>query len=81
MLTAITRKVSPSLAACELEFLAREPIDLAKAIAQHEGYECFGQTHTLPKRSVDTFHTAFILRKRGLSGASRSWPSARFCCR
>ena len=39
MLTAITRAPSPSLADCELSFLAREPIDLPKARAQHEAYE------------------------------------------
>lgn len=39
MLTAITRAPSPSLADCELSFLAREPIHLAKARAQHQAYE------------------------------------------
>ncbi len=39
MLTAITRAVSPSLADCELTWLPREPIDIAKAIAQHDAYE------------------------------------------
>src|SRR5690348_5002601 len=39
MLTAITRKISPSLANCELEFLPREPIDLALAQRQHQAYE------------------------------------------
>ena len=39
MLTAITRAVSPSLAQCELSFIARQPIDLAKAQAQHQAYE------------------------------------------
>jgi dimethylargininase len=39
VLTAITRKVSPRLAACELEFLHRQPIDLAKAVQQHQNYE------------------------------------------
>ena len=39
MLTAITRAVSPSLASCELTWLAREPIDIAKADAQHHAYE------------------------------------------
>ncbi|HMB27982.1 MAG TPA: hypothetical protein VKS99_07730 [Blastocatellia bacterium] len=38
-LTAITRAVSPSLADCELTFLARRKIDVAKAIEQHQGYE------------------------------------------
>jgi dimethylargininase len=39
MLTAITRKPSPSLAKCELEFLSRTPIDLPLAIEQHRRYE------------------------------------------
>ena len=39
---AITRDVSPSLAACELSFVARSEIDLDRAIAQHEAYR-----HTL----------------------------------
>jgi dimethylargininase len=39
MLTAITRKVSPALANCELTFLERKPIDLEKARAQHHDYE------------------------------------------
>jgi len=39
MLVAITRQVSPSINRCELTFHAKEPIDLARAIAQHEAYE------------------------------------------
>ena len=39
MLTAITRQVSPTINQCELSFHARQPIDVAKAIAQHEAYE------------------------------------------
>jgi dimethylargininase len=39
MLTAITRAVSPRFADCELTFLARQEIDLAKAIEQHLDYE------------------------------------------
>src|SRR5256885_1200894 len=39
MLTAITRAVSPGMADCELTFLARQPIDLVKARAQHQAYE------------------------------------------
>src|SRR6266436_7040302 len=39
MLTAITRHVSPSINCCELTYHAKEPIDLTKAIAQHEAYE------------------------------------------
>jgi len=39
MLTAITRAVSPALAQCELSFISRQPIDLAKARAEHHAYE------------------------------------------
>ena len=39
MLTAITRGVSASLASCELTWLAREPIDIEKARAEHSAYE------------------------------------------
>lgn len=39
MLTAITRKVSSSLANCELSFIERMPIDMEKARAQHHAYE------------------------------------------
>jgi dimethylargininase len=39
MLTAITRAVSPAIVKCELTFVARQPIDLAKARAQHHAYE------------------------------------------
>jgi len=39
MLIAITRQVSPSINRCELTFHAKEPIDVAKATAQHEAYE------------------------------------------
>ena len=38
MLTAITRGVSPSLADCELTYLEREPIDVARAVEQHAAY-------------------------------------------
>jgi len=38
MLTAITRAVSPDLGDCELTFLSRQQIDVARAIAQHEAY-------------------------------------------
>lgn len=38
MLTAITRQVSPSINECELSFHQRQPIDLARAIAQHAAY-------------------------------------------
>ena len=39
MLTAITREVSASINDCELSFQARQPIDIAKAIAQHKAYQ------------------------------------------
>ena len=39
MLTAITRKISPNLASCQLEYLQREPIDVARASVQHRNYE------------------------------------------
>src|SRR5271165_3170034 len=39
MLTAITRKVSSSLANCELSYIERRPIDMDKARAQHRAYE------------------------------------------
>ena len=38
MWTAITRDVSPSLATCELSFVARAPIDVQRAKAQHAAY-------------------------------------------
>jgi len=39
MLTALTRKVSPALGRCALQFLERQEIDIAKATAQHQHYE------------------------------------------
>ena len=39
MQIAITRGVSAGIAACELTHLAREPIDLGRARAQHRAYE------------------------------------------
>lgn len=39
MLTAITRAISDKLAECELSFIARQPIDLARAREQHRKYE------------------------------------------
>jgi len=39
MLTAITRGVSPAMVNCELTFVDRAPIDLAKAVEQHRAYE------------------------------------------
>jgi dimethylargininase len=39
MLTAITRKVSPAIVDCEISFIDRRPIDLAKAQEHHHAYE------------------------------------------
>lgn len=39
MLTAITRAVSPAIVCCELSFIDRKPIDLARAREQHQAYE------------------------------------------
>jgi len=39
MLTAITRAVSPGIVQCELSFIARKPIGLARAREQHRAYE------------------------------------------
>ena len=39
MLTALTRKVSPAIARCELEFLKRQAIDYALAAEQHQQYQ------------------------------------------
>jgi dimethylargininase len=39
MLTAITRAVSPTIGNCELTYLEREAIDIARARAQHRAYE------------------------------------------
>jgi dimethylargininase len=36
---ALTRPVPPSINRCELTHLAREPVDFARAAAQHERYE------------------------------------------
>ncbi|HEY4817118.1 MAG TPA: arginine deiminase family protein, partial [Candidatus Acidoferrum sp.] len=53
MLTAITRAVSPGIVHCELTFVARQPIDLAKAERQHRAYQallekCGARVITLP---------------------------------
>ncbi|MBC8036030.1 MAG: N(G),N(G)-dimethylarginine dimethylaminohydrolase, partial [Rhizobiales bacterium] len=37
--TAYTRAVSPRIAECALTHLSRQPIDPARAIAQHQDYE------------------------------------------
>src|SRR5215472_18728439 len=39
MLTAITRRVSPAIARCELSFIDRKAIDLSRARRQHQAYE------------------------------------------
>jgi dimethylargininase len=39
MLTAITRAVSPAIVNCEISFIDRRPIDLARAQEQHHAYE------------------------------------------
>ena len=39
MLTAVTRAISPRIAACEVTFIERQPIDAAIAAEQHEAYE------------------------------------------
>ena len=39
MLIAMTREVSPAVGACELTHLARAPIDVERAVAQHRQYE------------------------------------------
>jgi dimethylargininase len=39
MLRALTRQVSPTFAVCELTFLDRQPIDVAKAMEQHRAYK------------------------------------------
>ncbi|OLC78589.1 MAG: dimethylargininase [Acidobacteria bacterium 13_1_40CM_4_65_8] len=39
MLVALTRDISPSMASCELTHLARVPIDVERARAQHREYE------------------------------------------
>ena len=53
MLTAITRSVSPGIVNCELTFVARQPIELAKAEEQHRAYlrlleKCGARVITLP---------------------------------
>ena len=47
MMTAITRGVSPAIASCQLEYLARTPIDVPKAAAQHRDYEALLASHGL----------------------------------
>lgn len=38
-LIAVTRQVSPTINNCELSFHARQPIDVANAVAQHNAYQ------------------------------------------
>src|SRR5690242_11274175 len=38
-LIALTRPVSPSINACELTYHHQQPIDVARAAAQHQAYE------------------------------------------
>lgn len=45
MLTAITRKVSPALAQCELSYIERQSIDLERAREQHRAYEGMLERH------------------------------------
>src|SRR5580658_3174341 len=39
MLTAVTRKISPAMNRCELSYMERVEIDIAKAAEQHRQYE------------------------------------------
>jgi len=39
MLTALTREVSPTMGLCELTYLPREEINIAKAVEQHDRYK------------------------------------------
>ena len=64
MLIALTREVSPAIADCELEFLDRQPIDLALAIEQHRQYqECLAElgahVETLPA-ALDLPDSVFV---------------------
>lgn len=64
MLRALTRQVSPSFAACELTFLARRPIDVGKAIAQHRAYEaCLSElgAHVLSLPAEPSFPDAVFV--------------------
>ncbi|MFM7785238.1 MAG: dimethylarginine dimethylaminohydrolase family protein [Gammaproteobacteria bacterium] len=53
MLVAVTRGISPRFADCELTHIAREPIDTARAHAEHAAYEALlrelgAELHRLP---------------------------------
>jgi len=39
MWIALTREVSPALGDCELSYVSREPIDVARARSQHRDYQ------------------------------------------
>ena len=39
MLTALTRAVSPTMSSCELTYLPRQEINIAKAVEQHDRYK------------------------------------------
>lgn len=53
MLLALTRDVSPAISRCELTHLAREPIDLGAARAQHDDYvRCLGELGCTIERLV-----------------------------
>jgi dimethylargininase len=41
MLTALVREVSPAMNRCELQYMERRPIDIAKAAAEHHAYAQF----------------------------------------
>lgn len=53
MFLAITRAISPRLADCELTHLARSPIDLSRAEAQHRAYEAALRALGCEVRRVD----------------------------
>ena len=64
MFRALTREVSPAIANCELEFLDRQPIDLALAVEQHREYQkCLAelgvQVESLP-RAADMPDSVFV---------------------
>ena len=68
MLLAITRAVSPAINLCEIGFIERQQIDLARANEQHHLYEeCLaelGATVTSPARRAG-------LPRFGVRGRSR----------
>ena len=87
MRLALTRRVSPSLAGCELTFRARTPIDAERAATQHEAYErALAQAgcHLLPlpaepdlPDSVFVEDVALVLEEVAVilrPGAASRWP-------